>query len=145
MFCRGGKLFIWENRRDWPWYNKLICKRTCNRISYINKMFSNLSVSYRWQLSLPKRALPLVRFKMMMFYSGKLFWTTLPVFAKRSHHPPLHVMPCGYKEGKFCCLLGLLFYNGKSVHIICNEATNGRPYGVSVIYFCQLQVNVFVN
>ena len=24
-------------------------------------------------------------------------------------HPPLHVMPCGYKEGEFCCLLGLLF------------------------------------
>ena len=42
--------------RDWPWYDKLICKRTYNRISYVNKMFSNLSVGWRRQLSLPKRA-----------------------------------------------------------------------------------------
>ena len=39
----------------------------------------------------------------------------------------------------------MLVYSGKSVHIICNEATNGRPYDVSVIYFCRSQVNVFVN
>ena len=32
--------------RDWPWYDKLICKQTYNRISYVNKMFFNLSVSY---------------------------------------------------------------------------------------------------
>ena len=37
-----GRWFSQENRRDWPWYNNLIC----DRISYINKMFPNLSVSY---------------------------------------------------------------------------------------------------
>ena len=31
----------------------------------------------------------------MTVYWGKLFWATLPVFAKRSHRPPLH------REGKF--------------------------------------------
>ena len=25
--------------KDWPWYNKLICKLICDRTSYINKMF----------------------------------------------------------------------------------------------------------
>ena len=33
------------------------------------------------------------------------------MFAERSHHPPLHVMPRGYKEGKFCCLLGVVRLN----------------------------------
>ena len=32
--------FIWENRRDWPWHNKLICKRTYSQISYTNKILS---------------------------------------------------------------------------------------------------------
>ena len=106
------------------------------------------------------------------------FQSTLPVVAKRSHHPPLHVMPCGYREGRFavclswyfiaenkikqfaysisqsarltalftkesrlCGLLKLLIYSGKTVQIIWNKATNGRPYGVSMIYFCWLQVD----
>ena len=95
--------------RDWPWYDKLICKQTYNRISYINKMFTNLSVSYRRQLSLPKRALLLVRFELLIYsqtilpktadfienYKFISFESTLPVVAKRSHHPPLH------REGKF--------------------------------------------
>ncbi len=39
----------------------------------------------------------------VVIYSEKSFLTTLPVLAKRSHHPPLH------KEGKFYYLFGLLF------------------------------------
>ena len=56
-FGKGRWFFSEKKRRDWPWYNNLIFNRACNRTSYINKMFFNLSVSYRWQLSLPKRAL----------------------------------------------------------------------------------------
>ena len=36
--------------KDWPWYDNIIFNRTytrtCYRISYINKMLFNLSVSY---------------------------------------------------------------------------------------------------
>ena len=39
----------------------------------------------------------------VMICSGRLFLTTLSVFAKRSHHPPL------LKEGRFYFLFGLLF------------------------------------
>ena len=39
----------------------------------------------------------------VMICSGRLFLTTLPVFAKCSHHPPLP------KEGEFYYLFGLLF------------------------------------
>ena len=84
-------------------------------------MFFNLSVSYGWQLSLPKRALLLVRFELLIYsqtilpktadfienYKFISFQSTLPVFAERSHHPPL------LKEGKFYYLFGLLFYSGK--------------------------------
>ena len=122
-------------------------------------MFINLSVSWRWQLSLPKRAYilpPLCKgrwfflgktggidfdkinwfatgyrninkmspisqsaaadsslyqrepcysfgLKCWLFYSEKLFWATLPVFAKRSHHPSL------FKEGKFAICPVLYF------------------------------------
>ena len=48
-----------------------------NRISYIDKMFFNLSVSWRWQLSLPKRALLFVRFEVQICnwtsYINKMF------------------------------------------------------------------------
>ena len=44
-----------------------------------------------------------MRFVEVMICSRKLFFTTLPVFAKRSHHPPL------LREGKFYYLFGLLF------------------------------------
>ena len=37
------------------------------------------------------------------FYSWKLFWATLPVFAECSHHPLLH------REGRFYYPFGLLF------------------------------------
>ena len=43
------------------------------------------------------------------------------------------------KESLSCDLLKLLIYSGKSVQIISNKATNGRPYGLSVIYCCRLQ------
>ena len=39
----------------------------------------------------------------LLIYRGKLFLTTLPVFAKRSHHPPL------LKEGKFVVCLSWYF------------------------------------
>ncbi len=50
-----------------------------------------------------------VRFKMPIVLQRKIDQSTLPVFAERSHHPPLHVIPCGYREGEFYCLFGLLF------------------------------------
>ena len=43
---------------------------------------------------------------------------------------------------QFLNLLRVIVYSGKSVHIICNKATNGRPYGLSVIYRCRLQNNI---
>ena len=47
-----------------------------------------------------------MRFVEVVIYSEKSFLTTLPVLVKRSHHPPLHVMPCRYKEGRFAvCLI----------------------------------------
>ena len=46
------------------------------------------------------------------------------------------------KESLSCDLLKLLIYSGKSIHIICNKATNGRPYGLFVIYCCRLQNNI---
>ena len=53
--------------------------------------------------------------------------TILPVFAKCSHHPPLHVMPRGYKEGKFAvCLIGCFTAENKikqSAYSISQSAT----------------------
>ena len=39
-------------------------------------------------------------------------------------------------------LLRVIVYSGKSVHIICNKATNGRPYGLFMIYCRRLQNNI---
>ena len=93
-------IFPKKNRRDWPWYENLICKRTHYRISYVNKMFFNLSVSYADSSLYQREPCNSFGLKCWLFYSEKLFWATLPVFAKRSHHPPLH------REGKFRCLFG---------------------------------------
>ena len=50
-----------------------------------------------------------MRFVEVVIYSEKSFLTTLPVFAERSHHPPLHVMPRGYKDGRFAVCLNWYF------------------------------------
>ena len=63
-------IFRKKNRRDWPWYDKLICYRTLlsnlqPNIVYKQNVFQSLS-QLRWQLSLPKRAMLFVRFEMLI-------------------------------------------------------------------------------
>ena len=87
--------------RDYSWYDNLIYKRTYNQVSYINKIFS-ISQSATLTALFTKESLAIRSVKNADCFTAESC-ATLPVFAERSHHPPLH------REGKFCCLLGLLF------------------------------------
>ena len=104
--------------RDWPWYDKLICKQTYNRISYINKMFFNRSVNcadsslyqrepcYSFGLKCwftteqVREREPILQFIWLaILHRFTDFQSTLSVFAKRPHHHPL------LKEGRFAVCL----------------------------------------
>ena len=122
-------VFCKKNRRDWLWYDNLICKRTYKRISYINKIFS-ISQSADADSSLYQRE-PCCSLVLKCWFTTKQVYLREPVLQfvidaclyRNFRLNNLKINPPGVRwpltpsslaqGGQVCSLFNLIFYSGK--------------------------------